>query len=299
MTMPRIALQSVLSKEALASPDLYSLIQGNNIFVNAMLTGAAPVHIDDMQPETVMSYYVDYYLSEVLNGGHEQFIRNSYVGRWIPWSRSDILDPIANGLAAMNAPRCARIFATVREKLNSDRTLQVLARNRGGFGDPYYGDGPDPWLCAIDREFASAHVEEKVYERNAAFVRSWRNVQVVPAADVHNSVIQMLKEHPDRTAIENYARGRGAKIKDHLSRRKLLLERLCIEGGINRLIGKAECPVDFKSGSSWMTGFLGESAQGNVLAFIHEENVVIAQFPAGEDILDRAATTDEIALLTE
>src|SRR5262245_17223458 len=98
----RISIQSVLTESDVASGDNWTVVSANVEFVNALM--GHRVFIDSMQPETVMSYYVDFYLAQVNNGGHEQLVRNSYVGRWVPWHKDgETLDPIAAGLREMGA----------------------------------------------------------------------------------------------------------------------------------------------------------------------------------------------------
>ena len=71
-----IVKELILPREAAESSDPYELISCNIKFLNYMLeTGQfQPV---EMIQEPIWSYQVDYYLGQVNNGGHEQYVGNS------------------------------------------------------------------------------------------------------------------------------------------------------------------------------------------------------------------------------
>lgn len=64
----------VVSRKSIKSRDVYAVIESNISVVNYLLEeGAEP---DELSPDALGSYYVDYYLAEVLNGGISQFMFN-------------------------------------------------------------------------------------------------------------------------------------------------------------------------------------------------------------------------------
>jgi len=64
----------VVSQESIGNSDVYAVIESNISVVNYLLEeGAEP---GELSPDALGSYYVDYYLAEVTNGGIAQFMFN-------------------------------------------------------------------------------------------------------------------------------------------------------------------------------------------------------------------------------
>ena len=64
----------VVSRESIKSNDAYAIIKSNISVVNYLLEeGAEP---GELSPDALGSYYVDYYLAEITNGGNAQYMFN-------------------------------------------------------------------------------------------------------------------------------------------------------------------------------------------------------------------------------
>lgn len=101
-----VITELVLPQDAATSPDPYALIQCNIDFINHLLQNASftPAQII---PEPYWSYQVDYYLCQVKNGGHVQYLHNS---RITTPQMKPAIESAQRGLAAMGAADFAEIY---------------------------------------------------------------------------------------------------------------------------------------------------------------------------------------------
>ena len=92
----------IVSRQSFDSTDPSDIIDSNISFLNALfeehLTG------DEMSQDALRSYYVDYYLAEVQNGGFSQFVYNS------AWNR-EVVGYVIEGLNAIGAARQLGLLA--------------------------------------------------------------------------------------------------------------------------------------------------------------------------------------------
>ena len=71
--MPAIAPTAiVVSRDSFDSDDAYALIQSNISFINAQLDQW--LRPDEIAADAMCSYYVDFYVAQVNNGGFAQFV---------------------------------------------------------------------------------------------------------------------------------------------------------------------------------------------------------------------------------
>jgi hypothetical protein len=150
----------VVSRNSLASDDAYAPIQSNISFINAQLDQWLRPH--EIAADAMCSYYVDFYVAQVENGGFAQFVYNCNADPLV-------LDQVGRGLQAMQAPRHAALYAasrTLLEQMDED-TLQAFMD-----GD-YFGDNPA--RDALDRHsdafFALAEAEDLI-ALNSAWLRT-------------------------------------------------------------------------------------------------------------------------------
>lgn len=94
------ARQVVVRRSALeavqADPDAYELVGAVVDFVNAMFSHGYFLR-DEMVPSALQAYHADYYLAQVNNGGHSQFIHNCGANAPYVWHDASV------GLHAMGA----------------------------------------------------------------------------------------------------------------------------------------------------------------------------------------------------
>src|SRR5215510_6523910 len=97
----RLDQSVIVSDQSFASTDPYDIISSNIEFVNALF--GEHLRADEIAPDALRSYYVDYYLAQVNNGGFSQFVYNSH---WSPLMNGYIRE----GLAAMKAAGHLALF---------------------------------------------------------------------------------------------------------------------------------------------------------------------------------------------
>ena len=96
----------LIDKIYLTETELTELVFTNIENVNAYFD--LHVHSDEISPAVLYSYYVDYYLSQVLNGGIAQFAYNS---RW----NSGMLHYVEFGLAEMGATQHLELLEEIAD----------------------------------------------------------------------------------------------------------------------------------------------------------------------------------------
>ena len=151
----------VVSAESVASTDPGEIIHSNISFVNALLR--EQVRFEEMASDALRSYYVDYYLAQMENGGFSQFVYNS---RWSP----DLVRLVREGLAAIKAEQHLRLFeecCALLERLGEKRLEAFLK------GELFGTNAERDFLNAHnDRFYALTEVEDLI-ALNGAWLRSF------------------------------------------------------------------------------------------------------------------------------
>ncbi len=120
----------VVSDKSFHSDDPAEIVESNISFVNALFEEYLTA--EEVSPNALRSYYVDYYLAQVNNGGFSQFVYNS---RWSP----QVEQLVREGLQAMKAKQHLKVFdegARLVEKFGQDRL-------KAYFASEYFGENPD------------------------------------------------------------------------------------------------------------------------------------------------------------
>lgn len=168
MTDQRISADAVVVSEGgFASDDPYDIVYSNVTFVNALLE--VGVALDDVSADALRSYYVDFYLGQVNNGGFAQFVQNS---KW----NDAVIASIRSGLAAMGASGMVANFAemgTLVDKLGSARLESFLSSDL--FGENAERDE----LNVLNKNFFALAENEDLVGLNAAWLRSLPNLVVL------------------------------------------------------------------------------------------------------------------------
>ena len=107
----------VLSRESLESADVRATIALNIDFVNALFEEL--LEPEEVSHDALLSYYVDYYLAEVNNGGFAQFVYNT---GWKP----RVVALVKEGLSAIGAVKHAELFLE-GDRLVSKPTVEIIA----------------------------------------------------------------------------------------------------------------------------------------------------------------------------
>lgn len=152
----------VISTSSLAGDDAYAVVYSNLSYVNVVLEeGGAE---EDLHPDSLLSYAVDFLHGQVRNGGFSQFLYNT---RW----NEGINARITQGLASMGATEHLAWFerrsAQVAEVLGTPELAAFLD------GD-YFGD--DPFRDALDVDSALA-LDADLVALHSAWLREHPDLQ--------------------------------------------------------------------------------------------------------------------------
>ena len=189
----------IVSDQSFASTDPYDIISSNIELVNALF--GEYLRPEEIAPDALRSYYVDYYLAQVENGGFSQFVYNS---RWSPIMNGLIRE----GLVAMKAVRHLALFnesAVLVERLGADR-LQTY------FESEYFGSNAErDTLDANNDRFSTLSESEDLVALNAAWLRSLPGLEVKTTDEIKAEVARRGAALPDReervrAALENEPR---------------------------------------------------------------------------------------------
>ncbi|MGH6951078.1 MAG: DMP19 family protein [Vitreimonas sp.] len=194
------------------------LVQANVDFVNAMMEKAALLP-GEFAPQSFYSHYADYYLSQVLNGGHGQYARNS------KWSET-VVRAAAFGLSAMGATQHLAIlerFAAIMNGKDHKRARAIL--EGGGFG------WVDPEVEALDEELYALQTDSPLAPLNAAWLKSLPQLMVVPANEYAVALERIAASNPLRTPRQAESRRKAATMMASDPLHSTVI-KLCAKGGV-------------------------------------------------------------------
>lgn len=190
MTVPPSRDAVVVSRDAFGSDEPYDLIESSIGFVNALM--ARYLRRAELSPDALRSYYVDYYLAQVNNGGFSQFVYNS---GWDPQVVADVRD----GLAAMGARGHRALFdrgAALVDGLGHEGLQAFFASEY--FGDNAARDGLD----AVSDAFYDLSDREDLVRLNGTWLRGLPHLVVLSAEEMQAEVERRGAALPDRAARE-------------------------------------------------------------------------------------------------
>lgn len=209
-TIPRDAI--IVSDESCRSAEPGDIVESNIVFVNALFEEYLTA--DEVSADALRSYYVDYYLAEVNNGGFSQFVYNSH---WNP----QCLAYIREGMRAMGAKRHLEVFeegARLVERFGPDRLAKYLASE-------YFGENPDrDELNGPNDHFVQADKHEDLLALNAAWLRQHPGLVVLSPAQMQEEIRRRGQALPDRER-------RIAEARANEPRYLKLIRALCSQAG--------------------------------------------------------------------
>jgi hypothetical protein len=183
----------VVSKDSIESDDAYDVIWSNIDFLNALF--AEYIGKEEVSRDALLSYYVDYYLAQVNNGGFSQFVYNSH------WD-AGIVRRIREGLGAMNANKNLALFeegATLVSSLGEAKLKKFLASKY--FGDNRLRDQ----LAAIDDRFFALQKDEDLIRLNSAWLKRHPKLIVLSKSELTKEVARRAAALPDRAVRQKRA----------------------------------------------------------------------------------------------
>ncbi|HEY1067858.1 MAG TPA: DUF4375 domain-containing protein [Pirellulales bacterium] len=202
----------VVAKSAFESDDVYAIVGSNVDVVNALQEEY--LTLLEISPDAVRSYYADYLVAELANGGFSQFVYNSC------WDH-DVIRWTREGLTAMGATQHLALLARGEEMLEG-----LGPEGRESFYESeYFGENQErDYLSALDEEFAATGEAEDVIALNAAWLRSLPNLVVLTDEEIIAMVEARGAALPDREA-------RIAEAEANEPRYLTLIRALCEKAG--------------------------------------------------------------------
>ena len=196
MPKTQFSANVVVSDVSLKSDDPYEIVGSNIAFLNAQLE--EHLRHDELSPDGLRSYYVDYYLAQVNNGGFSQFVYNS---RW----DQDTIRFVREGLQLMGAKRHLELFnesASIIDRVGSEGMEKF-------FASEYFGNNKErDTLNAFDDKFFELSKHDDLIELNSKWLKALPNLMVMTKAEMKAEVERRASSLPDRQqrAVEALAK---------------------------------------------------------------------------------------------
>ena len=170
------------------------VVDANVSVVDAMHT--ALLHTDEMSPVAVRSYYVDFYLTQALEGGFAQYVFTA-----VDRSETDTL--IREGMAGMGAAAHLDLFNRAVEAFDDLSEEDEENYLDGGLDDTQ--DTPEGVLRMeeLDGEFEELLESENITALNAAWLRGQAELLVLDDEEVGayiERLASMITDLPERKA---------------------------------------------------------------------------------------------------
>ena len=247
--------------EALTSEDPYDIIQSNIDVVNALMEGY--LKEDEISRRALMSYYADYYLAQVNNGGFSQFVYNC---DWDP----AVVDLVRKGLAAIAATQHLALFeegARAVDALGTDRLQEF-------FNSEYFGENQErDELNAINERFYRLGDSEDLVGLNAAWLKNLPDLCALNEEQLVGEIRRRMEAVPDREA-------RKAAAKENLPPYVKYIDALCDQAGYE--LDRITAGDPTKDGIKWY--FLTDKGLHYMLEtddhatmYEHETDTIVAQ----------------------
>ena len=198
----------IISKQSLDSDDAYDVIYSNIDNLNALFERY--VEYNEVSTAALYSYFVDYYLAQVNNGGFSQFVYNT---NWDAF----VVKHVREGLQAMNATQHAALFgqsADLIEQFSHEQFEQFLEGE-------YFGENEQQdILNKFDDQFYALNDSDDLIEMNSQWLKSHPQLQLVDENDLDELFDQII------TKIPNLAE-RKQKVLENRPRYFKVIEALC------------------------------------------------------------------------
>lgn len=179
----------VINRESVYSDDPdYDIVEANIDFINGLFHEY--YEIDEVSQGALRSYYVDYYLVQMLNGGFAQFVRNS------GWTDATVR-LVREGLVAIGATSQLELFeegVALVESLGEQRLNNFFATSLQN-----YAQSPERGvLAAIDKRFYQLDERESLRTRNSVWLRKHPNLVQATPEQIEAEIQRRAGLVPDR-----------------------------------------------------------------------------------------------------
>lgn len=219
----------VVTDTSFQSDDSYQIVESNIYFVNALFEEYLTE--EEVPRDALRSYYVDYYLAQVNNGGFSQFVYNS---RWNP----QLIAFVRDGMRAIGAKRHLELFeenARFVERFGQDRLEEY-------FGSEYFGENQDrDDLNAPNDRFFEVEKQEDLLALNATWLRTHPKLVVLTTEQMRAEIRRRGQAISDRER-------RVAEALANEPRYMKLIRALCAQAGFELQRVTAGDPVRVHDG---------------------------------------------------
>lgn len=164
-------------------PGNYDLIQGLVNFVNAMTQDGLYSRFEIPQ-KAMQAYHADFYLAQVLNGGHSQFIHNSFGN--LPF----VVKDTRAALEGMKADALLAIFERAASWIEANP--EEVKKQTGFEG------GRAPLLDELDTAFYKANDATPMIVQSSLWIKSWPELRAVDDTDYVEAMRRVILLNPLR-----------------------------------------------------------------------------------------------------
>ena len=199
------------------------VVDANVSVVDAMHT--ALLHTDEMSPVAVRSYYVDFYLTQALEGGFAQYA-------FVAVDRAETDTYVREGMAGMGATAHLELFNRAVEAYDHLSEEEEEFYLDGGLDDTE--ETPDAVLRMeeLDGEFEALLERENITALNAAWLRGQADLLVLDDEEVGAYIQQLVAQIPDLP--ERQAKAEAEALEDAPDF-ELIIRELCSIAGYGLL----------------------------------------------------------------
>ncbi|CUX20901.1 conserved hypothetical protein [Agrobacterium deltaense Zutra 3/1] len=202
----------MVSRDSFESDEPYDVIYSNITVVNALFS--RQLFSNEISRGALLSYFVDFYLAQVNNGGFAQFVLNS---RW----NEEWIGFVRQGLQDMGAFQHLALFdegAAIVEALGEDKLLLY-------FIDDYAAKKPvRNSLNVINERFFDLEETENLITLNADWLKRQPNFSVLSDDDLKAALDRRAAAVPNRSEREDAA-------QNQLPQYIKLIHELCERSG--------------------------------------------------------------------
>lgn len=253
----------VVTQSVFDSGDPVKFVQQVVEFVNALFDRGAYLR-EEIPANALRSYHTDYYLAQVCNGGHTQFVAN---GQWVP----QVVRDVREGLALMGLEAYAQIFADLCAFIDDDReTVKRLS-------EMLWSEAKEPVLEALDKRFFALHRNDDFTPAHARWLRSLPELEVVADADHARRLQALYDANPQRAARQAAAR-REALTRGLEDPLRVAARLLCMRAGCLPVAGVGggslnDLAPDGRRGTGWRI----QSAGGRQVMFLFDDVALLCE----------------------
>ena len=163
-----------VTKSSFLCADSVDLIEAHAESVRILLNDYC-YELDEIPKMSAMAYLVQFYIEQVRNGGHGQFLGNGRIYK-------DFLDLVEEGLCHLKQSDILSVYRDFRAYLNIDHERADRIADGYGFGNI------EPEIRKIDEKFLGLD-ENSLWDRLAEFLRYEANLMVV-ADDLFTATVE-------------------------------------------------------------------------------------------------------------